>query len=118
MGGEEVLVFYPQDGYWRLRPKAPADRAPTAFGSSVLIGPIDVEERPIVKINEVVFDPKGRSFRLSFARGGEASVRLGDLNETQHVLDVAFDQPIVGTPFAALKEGDVEDVLRLIEVAE
>src|SRR5262245_5528794 len=103
MGGEEVLVFYPQDGYWRLRPKAPADRAPTAFGSSVLIGPIDVEARPIVKINEVVFDPQGRSFRLSFARGGAASVRLGDLNETQHVLDVAFDQPIVGTPFAALR---------------
>ena len=21
MGGEEVLVFYPQDGYWRLRPR-------------------------------------------------------------------------------------------------
>ena len=24
MGGEEVLVLYPQDGYWRLRPLAPA----------------------------------------------------------------------------------------------
>ncbi len=23
MGGEEVLVLYPQDGYWRARPKAP-----------------------------------------------------------------------------------------------
>jgi hypothetical protein len=23
MGGEEVLVFYPQDGYWRIRPLAP-----------------------------------------------------------------------------------------------
>ena len=28
MGGEEVLVLYPQDGYWRLRPKAPHGRAP------------------------------------------------------------------------------------------
>ena len=39
MGGEEVLVFYPQDGYWRMRPRAPAGLAPTAFGSSLLIGP-------------------------------------------------------------------------------
>jgi len=110
MGGEEVLVFYPQDGYWRLRPKAPADRAPTAFGSSVLIGPIELDGRPIVKINEVVFDPQHRSFRLSFARGGSASVRLGDLNETQHALEVAFDEPIVGAPFAALRSMYVTDV--------
>jgi len=40
MGGEEVLVLYPQDGYWRLRPLAPAGLAPTAFGSSFLIGPV------------------------------------------------------------------------------
>ena len=35
MGGEEVLVFYPQDGYWRLRPKAPAERAPPRMHTSV-----------------------------------------------------------------------------------
>lgn len=46
MGGEEVLVLYPQDGYWRLRPLAPAGLAPTAFGSSFLIGPVEVEGRP------------------------------------------------------------------------
>ena len=39
MGGEEVLVLYPQDGYWRLRPLAPAGMAPTAFGSSFLDRP-------------------------------------------------------------------------------
>jgi hypothetical protein len=110
MGGEEVLAFYPQDGYWRVRPKAPADRAPTAFGSSVLIGPIELEGRPIVKINEVVFDPQHRSFKLSFARGGSASVRLGELNATQHALEVAFDEPIVGAPFAALRSMYVTDV--------
>ena len=49
MGGEEVLVLYPQDGYWRLRPLAPAGMAPTAFGSSFLVGPVEVEGRPIVQ---------------------------------------------------------------------
>ena len=47
MGGEEVLVLYPQDGYWRLRPRAPASLAPTAFGSSFLLGPVEVDGRPI-----------------------------------------------------------------------
>jgi hypothetical protein len=103
MGGEEVLVFYPQDGYWRLRPKAPAERAPTAFGSSVLIGPIELDGRPIVKIKDVLFDPKRRSFTLSYARGGTAAVRLAELDDKRHTLEVTFDRPITGAPFAALR---------------
>src|SRR5262245_4832870 len=109
MGGEEVLVFYPQDGYWRLRPKAPAERAPTAFGSSVLIGPIELDGRPIVKIREVVFDPKRRTFTLSYAQGGTASVRLAELDDKRHTLEVTFDKPIAGAPFAALRSMFVTD---------
>src|SRR5581483_501800 len=75
MGGEEVAVLYPQDGYWRLRPLAPAGLAPTAFGSSFLIGPVEVEGRPIVRLREV-----------------------------------AFDRPVEGRPFAALRSMYVTDV--------
>ena len=103
MGGEEVLVLYPQDGYWRLRPLAPAGMAPTAFGSSFLIGPVEVEGRPIVKIKEVAFDPKSRSFTLQFERGGTASVRMAKTDQSRHTLDVAFDKGIDGRPFAALR---------------
>jgi hypothetical protein len=109
MGGEEVLVFYPQDGYWRLRPKAPAERAPTAFGSSVLIGPIELDGRPIVKIRDVAFDPRRRTFTLSYARGGTAAVRLAELDDKHHTLEVTFDKPIVGAPFAALRSMYVTD---------
>jgi hypothetical protein len=110
MGGEEVLVLYPQDGYWRLRPKAPADRAPTAFGSSVLIGPIEVEQRPIVKISEVAFDPKSHTFTLRYERGGAATVRLAEVDQRSHRLEIAFDRPISGRPFAALRSMYVTDV--------
>ena len=103
MGGEEVLVLYPQDGYWRLRPLAPAGMAPTAFGSSFLIGPVEVEGRPIVKIKEVAFDPKSRSFTLQFERGGTASVRMAKTDQNRHTLDVAFDKGVDGRPFAALR---------------
>lgn len=103
MGGEEVLVLYPQDGYWRARPKAPAGLAPTAFGSSFLIGPVEVDGRPIVKIKEVAFDPKQRTFTLAFEQGGSARVRMSELDANHHVLDVSFDKAIQGKPFAALR---------------
>jgi hypothetical protein len=103
MGGEEVLVFYPQDGYWRLRPLAPTGMAPTAFGSSFLIGPVDVDTRPLVKITDVAFNPKARTFTLNFERGGTAMVRLTTTDQNRNVLDVSFDKPIDGRPFAALR---------------
>ncbi len=109
MGGEEVLVLYPQDGYWRLRPMAPAGMAPTAFGSSFLIGPVEVEGRPIVKIKEVAFDPKARSFSLQFERGGTASVRMAKTDQNRNTLEVDFDKGMDGRPFAALRSMYVTD---------
>ena len=103
MGGEEVLVLYPQDGYWRVRPMAPAGMAPTAFGSSFLLGPVEIEGRPIVKLREVAFDPKARTFSLQFERGGTASVKMAGTDQNRHVLEVAFDKAIDGRPFAALR---------------
>ena len=109
MGGEEVLVLYPQDGYWRIRPLAPKGLAPTAFGSSFLIGPVEVDQRPIVKIKEVAFDPKSRTFTLQFESGGSATVRMTSVDQNRHVLDVALAKPIDGRPFAALRSMYVTD---------
>ena len=103
MGGEEVLVLYPQDGYWRIRPMAPAGMAPTAFGSSFLVGPVEEEGRPIVKIKEVAFDPKARTFTLHFERGGSATLKLARTDQRLNALDVAFDKPVSGRPFAMLR---------------
>ena len=102
-GGEEVLVMYPQDGYWRARPLGPKGRDLTAFGSSFLIGPVEVDDRPLVKLNNIVFDPKKRSFVLRFTKGGTATVTLGEVSANRTALDVEFDQPIAGTPFTALR---------------
>jgi hypothetical protein len=109
MGGEEVLVLYPQDGYWRLRPLAPQGMAPTAFGSSFLIGPVEVEGRPLVKIREVAFEPRSKAFTLTFERGGSATVTMAKTDQNLNALDVAFDRPIEGRPFAALRSMYVTD---------
>jgi hypothetical protein len=109
MGGEEVLVFYPQDGYWRMRPLAPDGRAPTAFGSSFLVGPVEVDGRPVVKIKEIAFDPKGRKFTLAFERGGSAHLTMAKVDHDRHVLDVTFDGAITGAPFASLRSMFITD---------
>jgi hypothetical protein len=102
-GAEEVLVLYPQDGYWRPRPMTPAGMRSTSYGSSFLIGPVEEEGRPIVRFKEVAFDPKTRTFTLTFERGGSATLRMAKADQNRLALDVAFDPPIDGRPFAMMR---------------
>jgi hypothetical protein len=101
---EEVLVIYPADGYWRARPLPPQNLRWSAYGSSFLIGPVEVEGRPFVDIKEIAFDPATRIFTLNFARGGSATLRLDKLDQERIVLDVTLAQPVAADrPFAALR---------------
>ena len=100
---EEVLVLYPTDGYWRARPLTPANLPSTAYGSSFLIGPIEVQDRPFVDIKDVTFDPDAAAFTLRFAKGGEARLQVADLDRAQITLDVTFDRGIDDGPFAAIR---------------
>lgn len=101
---EEVLVLYPADGYWRARPLAPQTLRSSAYGSSFLVGPVEVQGRPLVDIREVTFDPATRTFSLAFARGGSATLRLDALDQERIELDVTLEPPVGGTqPFAALR---------------
>ena len=96
-GPEEFLVLYPPDGYWRLRPLSPAHLKGTAYGSSVLLGPVETKVRPIVEISAVRFDPEARRFDLTFDRGGSASVTVDQVAEEGVFLDVDFgDSPVSG----------------------
>ena len=101
-GAEEVLVLYPQDGYWRPRPMTPPNMRNTGYGSSFLVGPIEVQGRPVVNIKEVAFDPKERTFTMTFEKGGSATVRMAKADSNRLSLDVSFDRAING-PFAMLR---------------
>jgi hypothetical protein len=107
---EEVLVIYPADGYWRARPLPPRNLRWSAYGSSFLIGPVEVEGRPFVDIRGIAFDPATRTFTLDFARGGGATLRLDKLDEERIVLDVTLAQAVAPQrPFAALRSMFVSD---------
>ena len=101
---EEVLVVYPPDGYWRARPLPFADLRWTAYGSSFLVGPVEVKERPIVALNGIAFDPETMTFTLNFALGGSAKLSLGKIDQDRIVLDVTMDRAMPsGLPFASLR---------------
>jgi hypothetical protein len=101
---DEVLVLYPADGYWRARPLPPANLRWSAYGSSFLVGPIEVQGRPIVDIREVSFDPQTRTFTKLFARGGSATLRVDTLDAERIVLDVNLSAPVpADRPFAGLR---------------
>jgi len=107
---EEVLVLYPQDGYWRARPLPPVNLKWSAYGSSFLVGPVEFEQRPFVNIREVVFDPSTRTFRLQFMRGGSATLRVETLDIERQVLDVTLDSVGNDLPFAALRSMFVTEI--------
>ena len=80
---EEVLVVYPQDGYWRVRPLPPRHLGENAYGSSFLVGPVEVGARPFVALSEIAFEPETQAFhaqvragRLRGAQAGRSSINV------------------------------------------
>jgi hypothetical protein len=99
---EQVLVLYPTSGIWRIHPLPPENVAWTSYGSSFLVGPIEKKQMPVVEFKEISFHPQSRTFRIAFADGGAGTVKVSEINDDHILLDVGFDQVIVGKPFAAL----------------
>jgi len=69
-----------------------------------------MDQRPLVNIREVVFDPVTRAFRLQFVRGGSATLRLETLDIERQVLDVTLDSVGADMPFAALRSMFVTEI--------
>src|SRR3954453_19585408 len=49
------------------------------------------------------------TFRLTFAAGASATVKVDALDRDRLALDVSFEQPVTGKPFAALRSMYVTD---------
>ena len=103
-GPIEFLVFYPQDGYWRLKALPPFRMREVAYGSSFLFGPVEESTRPFVAYKAVSFDPQAVAFTIDFAKGGKAVVKLTGIDVGRAAVDVRFEGVDLSTaPFAALR---------------
>jgi hypothetical protein len=101
-GDVEVLVLYPSDGYWRAKPLPPAGQLDSPFGASFLIGPVEVDRRPLVRLSSVRFDPAGPAFEIAFVRGGSARLAIRSIGADMLRLEAVLSDPVPDLPFAML----------------
>jgi hypothetical protein len=100
----ELLVVYPSDGYWRLKPLPPPHLPDTAYGSSFLVGPVEESGRPFVALRSIDFDPATLVFRLVFGDGSSGTLAVTAATPERIELSVALQTPVPpGRPFAALR---------------
>jgi hypothetical protein len=86
----EVLVMYPSDGYWRIKPLPPARFGDGVYGSSFVMGPVEQAGRPVARIASIAIETKPLAFKLRFANGAEAKVDVREISEARTTLDVAM----------------------------
>ena len=101
---EEFLVFYPTDGYWRLKPLAAPHLKTGAYGTSFLVGPIEEALRPVVDLAKVEFIPATRTFELDYRDGSHGSMKIVEINQKHAVLNYSHNRPsTLDGPFAAVR---------------
>lgn len=101
---KEVLVMYPADGYWRIKPLPEARFGDGVYGSSFVMGPVEERGRPVANITAIDIVAQPLSFRLRFDNGSETLVRVREASLRRTTLDVTM-KPAAddGRPFAVLR---------------
>lgn len=100
----EVLVLYPADGYWRIKPVPAARFGDGVYGSSFLLGPVVDEGRPVVNIASIRIETQPLVLHLRFADGEQARVAVAKASRARTALDVSFAPPLNrAAPFATLR---------------
>lgn len=103
-GPREVLVLYPSDGYWRIKPVPEPRFGDGVYGSSFLLGPVMDEGRPVVNIASIRIETRPLVLHLRFAGGGQARVAVAEASRTRTAMDVSLAPATNGgAPFATLR---------------
>jgi len=103
-GDVEILVVYPSDGYWRVKPLPPSPLTDTAYGSSFLFGPIEEDTRPFVAIRSIAFEPATMTFRIVFRNGARGVLEVTDATPARTRLALSVDPAVAADrPFTALR---------------
>lgn len=99
----EFLVLYPVDGYWRIKPRPPRHLRDIVYGTSFLVGPIEVMQRPVVNLAAIAFDPATMTFDLTFKAGGTAKLKVQAVDRLRVAVEVELERPVANGPFAGLR---------------
>lgn len=83
----QYFVLY-SDGYLRLIPFPPAGQLSVCFGSSIIVGPAAIAERPFADIKSVQLLPSNKTLLVTYRSGGTATLTFGDVSRTSATVNV------------------------------
>ncbi|MBN2449775.1 MAG: hypothetical protein JXR77_05260 [Lentisphaeria bacterium] len=103
----ECAVLY-QDGNLRLKPHPPKGRSDCCYGSSVLVGPAPVAERPCADVERIDVDVRKGVWQVTYRQGGTAALRL-KVDRKRAVVKISVGYATDVHPFATFRSMWVAD---------
>lgn len=103
----QVLVFY-SDGSMRLSPQPPVGKQNVCFGSSVIIGPAAIADKPFADVTYVRYVSLIKRLIVVFKDGGQATLDLSQINRQTARVRVVAGYATDKRPFATFRSMYVE----------
>ena len=98
----QFLIFY-SDGSMRLNPQPPVGSQNVCFGSSVVIGPAAIADKPFADVIYARYVSIIKRLIVIFKNGGQATLDLSKLNRQTARVRVAVNYPTDKLPFATFR---------------
>lgn len=98
----QFFVLY-QDGNARIIPHPPIGKQSVCFGSSVLIGPAEISERPIASILSVKYNSSKMTLTVDYVNGGRATIDLSSVDRTKATVKVTIEYNTSTNPFVTFR---------------
>jgi hypothetical protein len=103
----QFLALY-MDGSLRLIPQPPEGTSQVCFGSSVIVGPAKMADRPIAQLSSVEYLPATDQLSVHYTLGGDAIISIGEVDRTASKVTVSVSYS-TDVPFATFRSMYVED---------
>jgi hypothetical protein len=103
----QFLVFY-SDGSMRLDPQPPLGKQNVCFGSSVIIGPAAVADKPYADVIYARYVSLIKRLIIVYKNGGQATLDLSKVNRQKARVRVSVNYPTDKLPFATFRSMYVE----------
>lgn len=104
----QFLVLY-MDGNLRLIPHPPIGAGSVCFGSSVVIGPATISNRPIAEIASVEYRSSNDDIMITYTGGGTAGIDILELDRSIARIRVTVKYPTDTRSFATFRSMYIAD---------
>lgn len=103
----QFFVLY-MDGNLRLIPQPPVGVSSICYGSSLVVGPTPVSQRPIAEIKSVKYVSSSKTIEATYLFGGSATLDLNEVDRNIAIVKVSVNYP-TNNPFTTFRSMFIEE---------